>query len=87
MSPKKSTSSRNSASRNYKTMSDALYPLIAIGLVFGALGALTAYLITYKEWAHHYLDNKQPKKMALEAAAVAFVFFLAVAILVGIVVK
>ena len=63
------------------------YLLFVIGLIFGLLGALTAYLITYKEWEHHYSDPKIPRKMALETAIFTFIFFLAVAILVGVVIK
>ena len=46
-----------------------------------------AYLITYKEWIHHYPSPKIPRRMALETAIFTFVFFLVVALLVGVVVK
>ncbi len=61
--------------------------LLVVGLMFGSLGALMAYLITYKEWIHHYSSSKVPRKMALETAMFTFFFFLAIALLVGVFVK
>jgi hypothetical protein len=54
------------------------YLLLTVGLIFGSLGAVCAYLITYKEWEHHYSDKKIPRRMALEAAIFTLVFFLAI---------
>ena len=69
------------------TMSSVFSLLLVIGGFFGFLGAVMAYLITYKEWIHHYTSPEIPRKMALETAIVTFIFFLAVAMLVGFVVK
>lgn len=53
---------------------------IGIGGVFGFLAALMAYLITYNEYMHHYQTSKEPRKMALQAAIFAFIFFFALAV-------
>jgi len=66
---------------------EVFYLLLIIGLIFGSLGALMAYLITYKEWMHHYTLPKIPRRMALETAVFTFIFFLAVCLIVGLVVK
>ena len=66
---------------------EVFYLLLIIGLIFGSLGALMAYLITYKEWMHHYQSPKIPRRMALETAVFTFVFFLVVCLIVGLVVK
>ena len=68
-------------------MTQTFYLLLVIGVLFGSLGALMAYLITYKEWIHHYPSPKIPRRMALETALFTFIFFLAVAMIVGLVVK
>jgi len=60
---------------------------LLIGGTFGFLGSLTAYLITYNEWAHHYPTKKEPRKIALETAIFAFVFFFFLSILVGLLYK
>jgi H+/Cl- antiporter ClcA len=57
---------------------------ILIGGVFGFLGALMTYLITYNEWAHHYSTKKEPRKMALEAAIFAFLFLFILSVLIGL---
>src|SRR5277367_2126335 len=41
------------------------------------LNKIQYYLITYKEWEHHYPSPEIPRKMALETAIFTFIFFLA----------
>ena len=64
-------------------MKPAYNLFLVIGGTFGFLAALMAYLITYNERAHHYPTKKESRKMALEAATVAFVFFFLMALFVG----
>jgi hypothetical protein len=65
-------------------MINPLYNLfLGIGGLFGAIAALTAYLITYNEWLHHYPTKKKPRKMALEAAIFAFIFFFLMSLFSG----
>ena len=59
-------------------------PFLLIGAMFSALAALTAFLITYEEWTHHYSSAKEPLKHAIEAAIVAFVVFMIITILVSV---
>jgi hypothetical protein len=66
---------------------EVFYLLLIIGLIFGTLGSLCAYLITYKEWEHHYPTPEIPRRMALETAIFTFIFFLAIMAIVGWVVK
>jgi hypothetical protein len=60
------------------------YLLLVVGLIFGSLGAICTYLITYKEWEHHYSDKKIPRRMALETAISTLIFFLAIMAVVGL---
>jgi hypothetical protein len=47
-----------------------------IGIVFGGLASIGAYLISYHEYRQRMLRlDQNPKKMALETAAVTFLFF------------
>ena len=57
---------------------------LAIGVLFGLIAALMAYLITYNEWIRHYPTKKEPRAMALKAAIITFVFFLVLAIFLGL---
>lgn len=56
---------------------------IAIGLVFSPLASAMAYLITYGEYIHHYPDKRKPARLAIQAALVTFVFFVALSLVVG----
>jgi len=58
---------------------------LVIGLVFSPIAATMAFLITYGEYSHHYSDRKMPLKLAMEAAIMTFVLFLAISSLVGLV--
>jgi hypothetical protein len=56
---------------------------LALGTVFGALGAAGAYVISYSEYRRHRLrPGQSARRMAVETAAVTFaVFFLAAIVL------
>jgi hypothetical protein len=56
---------------------------LALGGIFSALAALMAYLITYNEYIHHYQSKEQPRKIALQTALLAFIFFFALTMGVG----
>lgn len=60
---------------------------LMIGVIFGILAALMAYLITYNEWIHHYTIPKEPRKIAFQAAIFAFLFFFIISVLVGLIYK
>ena len=56
-----------------------------ISLVFSPLPALAAFLITYKEYSHHYPDNRrQAFKIALKTALVTLAVFIILAIGIGL---
>ena len=56
-----------------------------VGLVFGFLAAIMAYLITYEEYTHHFADTKEPRRLAGRTAFFTFVVFLVLAVLAGLV--
>jgi hypothetical protein len=53
---------------------------LAFGLVFGSFAALMAFLISYNEYSHHWVDWRKPVILSLQAAVVAFVVFMAIAL-------
>ena len=60
--------------------------LLALGVVFGALAAACAYLISYAELRRRFLrPDQNPRRMALETAVVTFVFFIVAAIVMSFV--
>ena len=49
---------------------------LTVGVPFGALAAVCAYVISYSEYRQRMLRlDQNPRKMALETAAVTFIFF------------
>jgi hypothetical protein len=48
---------------------------LVIGVIFGALAAVCAYVISYAEYKRNWSFHGNAKLMALRSAAVAFVFF------------
>ena len=58
---------------------------LLIGSVVGLFAGLMAFLITYEEYARHYVERQKPLRLALEAAAFAFFVFLVLSVVVGFV--
>jgi H+/Cl- antiporter ClcA len=51
---------------------------LTIGVVFGALAALSAYVISLNEYRQRMLRlDQNPRQMALQVAVMTFVFMLA----------
>ena len=60
--------------------------LLALGTVFGALAAACAYVISYAEHRRRFLrPDQNPRRMALQTAAVTFVFFIVATIVLSFV--
>lgn len=57
---------------------------LIVGSLLSPLAALSAYLITYNEYQHHYPDKKRVRRAALQAAGVTFLFFVVLSAVVGI---
>jgi threonine/homoserine/homoserine lactone efflux protein len=59
--------------------------MLMMGLVFGALAAAGAYVISYSEYRQRFLrPGQNAQKMALQVAAVTFAFFLVASALLGL---
>jgi uncharacterized protein YybS (DUF2232 family) len=56
---------------------------IIIGIVFGFLAALMAFVITWHEYEKHKFAGKRLFKEAFQAAIFTFVVFLLLSLLVG----
>ena len=56
-----------------------------LGLVFGALAAACAFVISYGEYKRNWSFRGSASKMALRSALVAFAFFFLAAILLGLI--
>jgi K+-sensing histidine kinase KdpD len=54
-----------------------------IGLFFGLLAGIMAFVITYGEYLHHFSDKKKILRHALETGFVTFAIFLGMAMLAG----
>lgn len=57
--------------------------IFLISVIFSMLAAVAAYLITYKEYMHHYMDKRDVLKAALRTCGFTFTFFLALGLLLA----
>ncbi len=48
------------------------------GSVFSTCAGLVAFLISYKEMVHHYVEKKEPLKQAAQTGALTFLFFMGI---------
>ncbi len=68
------------------TSNPTLPLFLAIGALFGALAAASADVISYAENRRRFLRvDQNPRRMALQTAAVTFAFFLAAAVVLSFV--
>jgi len=58
--------------------------VVCIAAFFGLLAALIAYSITSEEYEHHFSEKKQVARVAIEMAAVAFLVFLALGVVLAV---
>ena len=67
----------------------SLLPLfLMIGVVFGGLAALAAYLISYHEYRQRLLrPDQNPKKMAMSTAVMTYVFFVVASVVLAFVLQ
>lgn len=57
-------------------------------MLFGALGAVCAYLISYHEYRQRMLRMDQnPRRMAMNTAITVFMFFIVAAVALSFVIK
>ncbi|HXQ45833.1 MAG TPA: hypothetical protein VN806_04405 [Caulobacteraceae bacterium] len=56
----------------------------AIGVIFGLLAGVIAFVITYEEYQHHGLGRRRTFKESLGTGAAAFAFFFLAALVIGL---
>lgn len=52
-----------------------LYLILTLCLPFSIIASLMVFLISFKEYQHHFFDRKKVIKMSLEASFLTIVFF------------
>jgi hypothetical protein len=57
-----------------------------LGVVFGALAAACAFVISYGEYKRNWSFHGSASKMALRSALVTFAFFFLAAIVLGLII-
>jgi hypothetical protein len=61
--------------------------VLVIGLPFSALASVMAYMITFREYSHHFVDRREAISKALGTALSALVFFVSLTVALGLVLK
>ncbi len=57
--------------------------IIFIATVFGLFAAMMAYLISYEEYSHHFVDKRRGRHMAYESAVFAFAVFFGIGLILA----
>jgi hypothetical protein len=57
--------------------------LLVTGTVFSVLAGLVAFLISYNEMVHHYMDKKKPLTQAFQTGSLTFLFFMAITLVLA----
>jgi purine-cytosine permease-like protein len=57
--------------------------VLFVGLFFGSIASIMAYLITYEEYTKHFLEKRKPVLYAFQSAFFTFVVFVVIVCLVG----
>jgi len=63
----------------------ALKLMLILGAMFSLLAGTMAFLITYNEYSKHFKDRRKAVLAALQTAVVAFLFFVALSLVAGLV--
>jgi hypothetical protein len=67
-------------------MTYAVRLALSLGLIFGPLAGLMAFLIAYEEYRHHFLDRRRAIRASLEVGVTTLLVFLALSALGGMLV-
>ncbi|OHB58878.1 MAG: hypothetical protein A2173_10990 [Planctomycetes bacterium RBG_13_44_8b] len=62
------------------------YTIFSIAAIFSPLAAVAAFLITYKEYAHHYANKRKVLRAAIEVTIFTLVFFLGLGLLLAVII-
>ena len=60
---------------------------VVLGLVFGALAAACAFVISYGEYKRNWSFRGSASRMALRSALVTFAFFFLAAMVLGLIIR
>jgi len=57
---------------------------LVISLIFSPIAALSAFLITYNEYLHHFPDKKKTREIAVFTAISTFTIFVLIFLVIGL---
>jgi len=60
-----------------------IYLFLLVGVIFGFIGSLMAFVITYHEYQKHQFRGKRLFKEAFQAALYTFIFYIIIMAVVG----
>jgi hypothetical protein len=66
-------------------MNQQFFVVFLIGIPFSLVAGVFIFLLSYREYSHHFPDKRKPLKMSFESALFAILFFIALSIIMGVV--
>jgi len=64
-------------------MLQSMTVVVVAGFPFACIAAMFVFLLSYREYSHHYSDRKIPMKLSLESAFFTLLFFSVLLIALG----
>jgi len=64
-----------------------IYLFLLVGVIFGFIGSLMAFVITYHEYQKHQFERKRLIKEAFNAALYTFLFYIVIMAVVGLLIS
>jgi uncharacterized membrane protein len=64
-------------------MNQQFFIALVIGIPFSLMAGMFVFLLSYREYSHHFVDKKKLLKLSLESACFAFIFFIILSLVIG----
>jgi MFS superfamily sulfate permease-like transporter len=58
---------------------------LIIGLPFSVVAAIFVFLLSYREYSHHFSDKRKTLKLSFDSAIFAFLSFIVLSLVIGVV--
>jgi MFS superfamily sulfate permease-like transporter len=58
---------------------------LVVGLPFSVVAAIFIFLLSHREYSHHFFDKRKTLKLSFDSAIFAFLYFIVLSLVIGVV--